>query len=231
MRYSEAVRRLATLPTTLPAPPDVLMPVRLDTGERRRPAIPFGPETARAAAVLVLITPDRDFVVSDGAGPDGGPDGEPPPDAEAEVVLIERVGGEGPHSGQISFPGGKADPDDVDLEATALREAAEEVGLDARAARVRIVGQLETFWIPVSDYRVTPYLAFAGRPPALRRQPSEVASIVRAPLEAFRPSAPIEIVEDEIRDFRLRYGAYPVDGFRIWGATARILGQLGALLG
>jgi 8-oxo-dGTP pyrophosphatase MutT (NUDIX family) len=219
MRYLDAVARLATLPDTLPAPPDELMPIRLDTGERRSLAIPFGPETARPAAVLVLITPDRD-----------GREPATPADAQAEIVLIERVGGEGPHSGQISFPGGKAESEDGDLEATALREASEEVGLDAEAAGVRVVGPLETFWIPVSDYRVTPFLAFAERRPQLERQPSEVESIVRAPLSAFVPPAPIELVEDEIRDFRLRYGAYPVNGFRIWGATARILGQLGALL-
>jgi 8-oxo-dGTP pyrophosphatase MutT (NUDIX family) len=220
MRYAEAIARLAALPMTLPAPPEALMPVRLDTGERRGTGVPFGPENAREAAVLVLMTPDRDR---------GDAVGEP--DAEAEVVLIERVGGEGPHSGQVSFPGGKRDPEDADLEATALREAFEEVGLDAEAAGVRVIGALETFWIPVSDFRVTPYLAIADRRPELRRQPSEVESILRAPLEAFLPSAPIEIVEDTIRDFTLRYGAYPVGGYRIWGATARILGQLGALLG
>jgi len=216
MRYSEAVARLTTLPTTMPAPPEALLPVRLDTGERRSTGLAFGPENARDAAVLVLITPD---------GTDDA-DG-----AEAEVVLIERVGGEGPHSGQISFPGGKREAADDDLEATALREAAEEVGLDADAAGVRVIGPLETFWIPVSDFRVTPYLAIAERQPALRRQPSEVESILRAPLDAFLPGASIEIVEETIRDFRLRYGAYPVQGFRIWGATARILGQLGTLLG
>ena len=220
MRYSEAVARLASVPETLPAPPEVLMPVRLDTGERRRTGIPFGPENARDAAVLVLITPDRE--TASGVIPD---------DAEAEVILIERVGGDGPHSGQISFPGGKRDAADPDLETTALREASEEVGLDAAAAGVRVIGVLETFWIPVSDFRVTPYLAFADRRPALQRQPSEVASIVRAPLEAFVPDAPIEIVEETLREFRLRYGAYPVGGFRIWGATARILGQLGAMVG
>jgi 8-oxo-dGTP pyrophosphatase MutT (NUDIX family) len=220
MRYSDAVRRLSILPDTLPAPPEALMPVRLDTGERRGPAIPFGPDTARPAAVLVLVAPDRN-----------GPDGRAAPDAEAELILIERVGGEGPHSGQISFPGGKSEAGDADLAATALREAAEEVGLDAAAAGVRVIGPLEEFWIPVSDYRVSPFLAFAARRPALRRQPSEVESILRAPVDAFLPSAPIEIVEETIRDFQLRYGAYPVQGFRIWGATARILGQLGALLG
>ena len=195
------------------------MPVRLDTGERRQPAMTTGPAGARASAVLVLIAPDR-----------SGPDGSAAPDAEAEVILIERPTYDGPHSGQISFPGGKSEPDDVDLQATALREAVEEVGLDLEAAGVRVVGQLEPFWIPVSGYRVTPFLAFAARRPELTPSPDEVASIVRAPLDAFLPTAPIEMVDATVRDFTLRYGAYPVAGHRIWGATARILGQLGALL-
>lgn len=196
------------------------MPERLDTGERRRPAITTGPPEARPAAVLVIVGPDRE-----------GPDGVAASDAEAEVILIERTGGDGPHSGQISFPGGKGEPEDADIVATAVREAVEEVGLDLEAAEIRIVGELETFWIPVSGYRVTPVLAIAGRRPELTAAPDEVASIVRAPLASFLPSAPIELVETTIRDFPLRFGAYPVLGHRVWGATARILGQLGAIVG
>jgi 8-oxo-dGTP pyrophosphatase MutT (NUDIX family) len=196
------------------------MPIRLDTGERRRTGVAAGPADASPAAVLVLIVPDRN-----------GPDGSAAPDAEAEVILIERVDRGGHHSGEISFPGGKREPEDADLAATALRETAEEVGLDAPAAAVRVIGELETFWIPVSGYRVTPVVAIAGRRPELTSSPDEVASIVRAPLSAFLPGAPIEIVETTIRDFRLRFGAYPVAGHRVWGATARILGQLGAIVG
>jgi 8-oxo-dGTP pyrophosphatase MutT (NUDIX family) len=196
------------------------MPVRLDTGARRRIAIPAGPQDARPAAVLVLIAPDRN-----------GADGAAAPDAEAEVILIERVDRGGHHSGEISFPGGRAEPEDTDAVATALREATEEVGLDIEAAGVRVVGELETFWIPVSDYRVTPVLAIATRRPELTASPDEVASIVRAPLDAFLPDAPIELVETTIRDIPLRFGAYPVAGHRVWGATARILGQLGSRLG
>jgi 8-oxo-dGTP pyrophosphatase MutT (NUDIX family) len=214
-----AVARLATLPGELPQPPASLMPVRLDTGERRRVAIPTGPQDARPAAVLVLIAPDRNDL-----------DGNAAPGAQAEVLLIERVDRGGHHSGEISFPGGKPEPEDTDAVATALRESAEEVALDAEAADVRIVGRLETFWIPVSGYRVTPILAIAARRPELVPSPDEVASIVRAPLDAFLPTAPIELVETTIRDFPLRFGAYIVDGHRVWGATARILGQLGGLL-
>ena len=189
------------------------MPVRLDTGERRRPAITSGPQDAIPASVLVLITPSRDSGVAS---------------AEADLILIERSP-RGHHAGEISFPGGRAEAGES-AEDTALREAAEEVGLDAVAAQVRVIGRLETFWIPVSGYRVEPILAFADRWPDLRPSPDEVAAIIRAPLAAFVPPAPIRIVESTVREWSLRYGAYPVGEHLVWGATARILGQLGALL-
>src|SRR3990172_3893999 len=107
----------------MPEPPEPLMPVRLDTGERRGPAILFGPETARPAAVLVLVAPASDA-----------------PDAEAEVILIRRVDRGGHHSGDVALPRGRFEVGDVDAAATALREATEEVCLDPDAAGVRIIG-------------------------------------------------------------------------------------------
>jgi len=199
----------------MPAPPAALMPERIDTGERRGPAILSGPGSARPAAVLVLIAPARD--------------GDPA--ADAEVLLIRRVDRGGHHGGQIALPGGRAEAEDADATATALREAAEEVGLDPVAAGVTVLGQLEPFWIPVSDYRVTPILAVASRRPVVRASEDEVAEILWAPLAAFLPDAPIEIVEADVLDFRIRYGAYPIPGAEVWGATARILGQLGTILG
>ena len=197
----------------MPEPPSALMPERLDTGEQRTPAILFGPDTARPAAVLVLIAPSSNAE-----------------DAESEVILIRRVDRGGHHSGDVALPGGRFEAGDVDAAATALREATEEVGLDPVAAGVRVIGELETFWIPISDYRVTPVLAIASRRPDLTPSPDEVEAIIRAPLAAFLPDAPIELVETEIRGFPLRFGAYPTNGLRVWGATARILGQLGAIV-
>jgi 8-oxo-dGTP pyrophosphatase MutT (NUDIX family) len=189
--------------------PAAIIPVLL--GGRPRPlSVTPDPATVKPAAVLVLVVPG--------------------PDDDARVVLTERVDRGGHHSGEVSFPGGRAEPDDADAAATALREAAEEVGLDAVAAAVRIVGPLESFWIPVSDFQVTPVLAIAERRPLLVASPHEVARIVEAPLRSFMPGAEIEIVERTIRDWPLRYGAYRVDGLRVWGATARVLGQLGALI-
>ena len=110
-----------------------------------------------------------------------------------------------------------------------MREAAEEIALDADAAGVRVVGLLDRFWIPVSDFDVTPVVAVAPSRPSCRA-PAEVARIVEPPIERFLPDAPIVIVERTIRDWPLRYGAYDIDGLSVWGATARILSQLGAIL-
>ena len=95
---------------------------------------------------------------------------------------------------------------------------------------MRIVGELERFWIPVSNYEVTPILAVAERRPQLLASPDEVARIMEPRMDAFLPDVPLQIVERTVRGWPLRYGAYQVDGLSIWGATARVLSQLGALL-
>jgi 8-oxo-dGTP pyrophosphatase MutT (NUDIX family) len=210
MRFDDVAQRLAVLPDPLPSPLDALMPVPIDGIERRFGRSPEAPP-GRPAAVLVLLYPDT-------AG-------------ETRVVLIERPTVDGQHhSGEVSFPGGKAEPDDVDAPATALREAAEEVGLDAAGAGVRVVGILDRFWIPISDFAVTPVVALAPRRPAMVAAPAEVVRILEPPLATFLPGAPIAMVERTIRGWQLRYGHYEVDGLSVWGATARVLSQLGAVL-
>ena len=212
MRYDDILLRLERFPDPLPAPADVLMPVLVGGGggDLRPPRTPPTGRTGRPAAVLVLLYPDDDGV--------------------ARVVLTERASRDGHHSGEVSFPGGKAEPGDPDPTATALREAAEEIALDADAAGVRVIGRLERFWIPVSDFEVTPVVAVAATRPAMTASPDEVARIVEPPMARFLPDAPIVVVERLIGEWPLRYGAYEVDGLSVWGATARILSQLGAVL-
>jgi 8-oxo-dGTP pyrophosphatase MutT (NUDIX family) len=210
VRFDLVEERLAHWPARFPEPAGILMPVLVDGRDLPLPRTAPEDRPGRPAAVLVLLYPD--------------------PEGIARVVLTERASRDGHHSGEVSFPGGKAEPDDPDLAATALREATEEIALDVDAAGVRVVGLLERFWIPVSDFEVTPVLALAPGRPALSPSPAEVARILEPSMAHFLPDAPIALVERDIRDWAVRYGAYEVDGLSIWGATARILSQLGRLL-
>jgi 8-oxo-dGTP pyrophosphatase MutT (NUDIX family) len=209
VRFEAAARRLERLPDPLPAARAELVPAFTDARLRMRMA---PTATARASAVLVLVFPDR-------AG-------------DARLVLTERVTYGGHHSGEVSFPGGKAEPaDGGDPAVTAVREAGEEVGLDAVGAGVRVVGRLDEVFIPRSDFRIVPVVAVASVAPALEANPAEVARILTPSVSAILPDAPIEMAERVIEGWSIRYGGFRIDGLHVWGATARILGQLGAVLG
>jgi 8-oxo-dGTP pyrophosphatase MutT (NUDIX family) len=210
VRFVDLAGRLATMPASLPAPAAELIPAFTGSPDTRPPVFPLDRAAIRPAAVLVLLFPDGD--------------------GDARVVLTERVTRDGHHSGEVSFPGGRAEAEDADPVETALREATEEVGLDAAAAGVRVIGRLERFWIPVSNYEVTPVVALADRRPLLVASPDEVARILEPHVATFLPGAPVRMVDREINGWPLRYGVYDVDGLAVWGATARILSQLGAVL-
>jgi 8-oxo-dGTP pyrophosphatase MutT (NUDIX family) len=159
--------------------------------------------------VLILIYPD-----------DAG---------EAHLILTERSPGEHRHAGQISLPGGQIDENES-IEAAALREAYEEVGLDADAEGVEVQGVLPEVDVRVSGFMVHPVIAFAEKMPRLTPDGYEVAAVIDAPLGVFLPDSPIEIFSGERDGFRVRYGGYRVGDHIVWGATAGILGRLGAWL-
>jgi len=200
------------LPDPLPSGPKELDPVAI-LSAGTVPSWVHGADGAppRDAAVLVLIYPDAE--------------------GTAMLVLIERPEGDMRHAGQVSFPGGAVDPGDDFPDGTALREAAEEIGLDAAAAGVEVLGVLDAVDVRVSGFLLVPVVAVTPRPPQLHADEREVAGILHVAVSHFLPGAPIEIVEAERDGWRLRYGAFAVGEHRIWGATARVLGQLGAVLG
>lgn len=215
MRFADVLDRLSALapglPGELPAGPLELVPVLAASGGGR-PALPLDDGAAPVpAAVLVLLFPDAE--------------------GQARLVLTERVDRGGHHSGEVSFPGGRVEPGDTDLVATALREAAEEIALDPVQAGVRVLGTFDALHIPVSGYAVTPVLAIAERRPVMAAAPAEVARIIEAPVASFLPGTELRRVERELRGWFVRYAAYDVEGLAVWGMTARVLGGLGVHLG
>ncbi len=146
-------------------------------------------------------------------------------DDDAEVLLIRRAVRAGdPWSGQIGLPGGRFEPDDASLEATALRESFEEVGIDLRADG-RVLGALDEIRprTPVlPPIIVRPYVVVLDRSPALVLS-DEVAEARWVRLrELLVPGARVN-TSVTVRDYRMQVDAYRHGDFTIWGMTERIL--------
>ena len=136
------------------------------------------------------------------------------------VVFTQRTADLADHAGQISFPGGRCDAGDCDPEATALREAEEEIGI--AADRVEILGRLPEYHTS-TGYVVTPVVGWAEPPLAFRPDPREVAEVFEVPL-AFLLDVENHRYESAFHRGRLRnYWAMPYGERFIWGATAGML--------
>ncbi len=131
------------------------------------------------------------------------------------------------HAGQISFPGGRFDPTDADLVATALREATEEVGLPTDS--VTLLGALEPVSIPVSGFALYPFVAAIVRPAAWIPAPGEVEEILELSLRELSATYALRSVRRG--EHEIVTPTYTAGEHVIWGATARVLGDLLARIG
>ena len=148
-------------------------------------------------------------------------------DGEVHVVLTRRSPHMRSHTHEVSFPGGRVDPDDIDVWDTALREAEEEVALD-RALPQRI-GELDSFVAGGSQSFVTPVVARLPGRPELTASEDEVEHILYVPLrELLLPEAWRE--EIWVRDGLVRpITFFELHGDTVWGATGAMLRQLLAI--
>jgi 8-oxo-dGTP pyrophosphatase MutT (NUDIX family) len=126
------------------------------------------------------------------------------------------------HPGEISFPGGRQDDDETDLRLTALREAQEEIGLPVRA--VELVGALQPTPTIATNYAVYPFVGLIEPGHAWRRSAAEVAEVLEFPLAALRTGFSRRRLLR--RGVPFRTDVYVVGDQLIWGATARMLGDL-----
>lgn len=144
-------------------------------------------------------------------------------DGEPHVVFTKRTNKVAVHKGEVSFPGGAYESSDPSLLDTALRETAEELGVDLRGAI--ILGRLDDVRTASSNFVVAPFVAFVPSPPAFRPDPFEVEEVFDVPLKSLLDPAVFHEEEWELEGVRGRMSFYRHKGHQIWGATARILKQ------
>jgi len=143
-------------------------------------------------------------------------------DGKPHAVFTRRRADLRRHAGEISFPGGRRDPEDADLRETALREAEEEIGLPR--GQVRLLGELPAVSTFVTNYVIHPFVGEIPAGLAWRVSEREVDAVLELPLRVLRESRTRTQIER--RGISFETDAYIVDEHLIWGATARIVEQL-----
>jgi 8-oxo-dGTP pyrophosphatase MutT (NUDIX family) len=167
-------------------------------------------ETAIKSSVLILLYPGEQ-------------------EKEVFAVLIQRPSYEGVHGGQISLPGGKTEKHDRDLQATAIRETREEIGIGEH--EITIIGRLSELYIPPSNFIVFPFVGFTARKPLFHPDPQEVDEIIEIRISDLIDDNNIKNFEIKLRSgLQINAPCFFLEGNNIWGATAMILSEFKDIL-
>jgi 8-oxo-dGTP pyrophosphatase MutT (NUDIX family) len=166
-----------------------------------RKSFPKGP-VKREAAVLIILFPDKKNI---------------------KISLIKRTEYEGAHSGQISFPGGMKESIDINLKMTALREASEETGIGK--SELIVLGKLTPINIPVSAFRVQPYVAYCRKTPSFSPDPVEVEYMINIPVQHLLEVSNRKKEKWNLGNIEAEVPFYSYSTFKIWGATAMIMSE------
>lgn len=166
--------------------------------DQRRPR-QAGADGATPAAVLMPVYDDGELV---------------------RMLFTKRTSHLPTHAGQISFPGGMADPGDTDLAHTALRENHEEVGIAPE--QVKLLAPLDQV-VTVTNFVVTPWVGLMAQPLEFAPSPFEVERLVEVPLAKVLDRASYRQGDVQWRGNALRQTILEHDGEVIWGATMRML--------
>ncbi|PQV48903.1 NUDIX domain-containing protein [Jejuia pallidilutea] len=162
-------------------------------------------QQAKRAGVLALFYPNANLQV--------------------QVVLTLRKTYKGIHSAQISFPGGKIEPQDKNLKDTAVRETFEEIGVPINT--VEIIKQLSQIYIPPSNFCVQPFLGILNETPQFKKQDTEVEQVIEVKLTDLLNDD--NIISKKITtsySSGIEVPAFMLNGYTVWGATAMMLSEI-----
>jgi len=139
------------------------------------------------------------------------------------IAFIKRADYDGPHSGQISFPGGMFEKTDKNYIHTSLRESEEEIGVQKKD--IKIIGNLSSLFVPISNIRVFPIVGYMNSTPEFKIDDKEVQRMILVPLSHLIKKENIlwESRKFENVKYQIPYFNYKLD--KIWGATAMILSE------
>ncbi len=197
------VRRALALPR-----PGRAAQVRMSPRPRPGDVYPLPPEIKpREAAVMILLYPREN---------------------DLDFFLTRRTETVETHKGQISLPGGAQEPGES-LDRTALREASEELGIDPVCVEI-LSEPLTSIYVPVSGFRVTPFVGFSPDRPDIVMATEEVVEIIETPLELLMDEHSIAEEEWDLHGFVSRVPFFSIRGHKVWGATGMILGEFSEML-
>jgi 8-oxo-dGTP pyrophosphatase MutT (NUDIX family) len=139
------------------------------------------------------------------------------------TVFMKRTEYGGPHSGQISFPGGKFEDGDRSLVETALRESREEIGISPDT--IEVLGTLSPLHIPISNFRILPVVGFMPEKPVFTTDSHEVDYLIETALEVLLKPEIVKTKTMMFGDLSFEVPYYDIDGNHLWGATAMMLSE------
>jgi len=165
--------------------------------------------TARKAGVMMLFYPSDE--------------------GETRFVLILRKTYKGVHSAQVSFPGGKLEPEDASLMETALRETEEEIGIPS--SQINVLRELTELYIPPSNFFVQPFVGIMSATPKFMAEEAEVESIIEIPLGHFMDESVLitKIISTSYAK-NIEVPAFLLKEHIVWGATAMVLNEVRRML-
>lgn len=192
----------------LPLPGEDVQFEMSPVGRKKINEYPLEQYNPQKSAVLILLFPDKKLT---------------------KTVLIQRPLYQGVHSGQIAFPGGKFDVNDIDLKHTALRETHEEVGI--LPEKINIIGNLSDIYISPSNFLVTPFIGYTEFNPRFIINKSEVDKLITYDVAALNnPNIKSKKLIKLSMGFEINAPYYNIEGATVWGATAMMISELNKVI-